>query len=374
MEPQRYAFAVEWFDSVAGLVRKYQLFFYPADTSIEMFDLKARKIFLKRAHQEALTLHDLYVGASVNYLSRQLNIVDYGDEYTRSSLIARQEKTLVIIKPDAVNKAGLILDTLLSYELNIVTMQMFKLSRQYASDFYAEHKGKPFFDKLIAFMTEGPVIVLEIIGVDAVQQVRKLVGPTDTLTARSQAPASLRARFGTDGTRNACHASDSMQSAQREIKFFFEDAARKHPTTALFKDTTLCIIKPHIINDKLTGKVLDAIIAGGFEVSALRMFHLDRANCEEFLEVYKGVVNEYGEMVAELLAGPCVALELKGANVQSEFRQYVGPADPEIAKHLRKHSLRAKFGVNKVYNAVHCTDLPEDGPLEVAYFFQILNS
>ena len=80
-------------------------------------------------------------------------------------------------------------------------------------------------------------------------------------------------------------------------------------------------------------------------------------------------------MVTELCSGPCFVLEIsgKGGNTSQAFRECVGPHDPEIARNLRKHTLRANYGIDKVRNAVHCTDLPEDGLLEVEYFFRILS-
>lgn len=80
-------------------------------------------------------------------------------------------------------------------------------------------------------------------------------------------------------------------------------------------------------------------------------------------------------MVNELSSGPCIVLEVtgQGDNIPTKFREFVGPADPEIARHLRPNTLRAKFGHTKINNAIHCTDLPEDGALEVEYFFRILS-
>ena len=79
-------------------------------------------------------------------------------------------------------------------------------------------------------------------------------------------------------------------------------------------------------------------------------------------------------MVEELCSGPCFALEItgKGSATAEAFREFIGPADPEIARTLRSNTLRAKFGRNKIKNAIHCTDLPEDCQLEVEYFFRIL--
>ena len=90
------------------------------------------------------------------------------------------------------------------------------------------------------------------------------------------------------------------------------------------------------------------------------------------MEVYKGVVPEYNQIVEELTNGPCIALEVRQENVVSSQRELCGPHDPELARTVRPKSLRAVFGKDKGKNGVHCTDLPEDGTLEVEYFFNIL--
>lgn len=95
---------------------------------------------------------------------------------------------------------------------------------------------------------------------------------------------------------------------------------------------------------------------------------------EEFYEIYKGVVPEYLEMVSELCSGPCIAMEIRQFDPSKVFRDFCGPSDPALARHLRPGTLRAVFGKDKIQNAVHCTDLPEDGLLEVQYFFKILDN
>lgn len=110
-------------------------------------------------------------------------------------------------------------------------------------------------------------------------------------------------------------------------------------------------------------------------------FALSKAEAAEFLEVYKGVMppGEYSAAVDELSAGPCLAVELAakagmvpGMCPVEALREVCGPADPELARVLRPGSLRAQFGASRVCNAVHCTDLSEDGKLESSYFFGIL--
>lgn len=79
-------------------------------------------------------------------------------------------------------------------------------------------------------------------------------------------------------------------------------------------------------------------------------------------------------MVSELTSGPCIAMEIKkpGTDIVQAFREFCGPSDAQMAQRLRPNSLRARFGVDRIKNAVHCTDLVEDGVLEVEYFFKIL--
>lgn len=208
--------------------------------------------------------------------------------------------------------------------------------------------------------------------------------------------------------------------------------------TLRLKNSTLGIIKPHCIKDGLCslyiiymylkqrqnydiftgnlGRIISEITNNGFKITGLRINLMERVNCEEFFEVYRGILPEYivsiliqysdeiiftnityfsKPMVAQLASGVSIALEIVAAdenkNSYEEFRQFCGPMDPvsyyenlqyfynlyfrlqEIAKMLRPHTLRAKFGVSKTLNAVHCTDLPDDTILELQYIFKILD-
>ena len=103
----------------------------------------------------------------------------------------------------------------------------------------------------------------------------------------------------------------------------------------------------------------------------MQMFHLDRPTAEEFFEIYQGVLPEFTQMTEQMTTGPCIAMEIRQENAVRSFRELVGPMDPEIAKNLRPNTLRARFGIDRCRNAIHCTDLPEDGTLESEYFFSI---
>uniref|UniRef100_A0A8C1ZAV1 Nucleoside diphosphate kinase n=1 Tax=Cyprinus carpio TaxID=7962 RepID=A0A8C1ZAV1_CYPCA len=360
---ERFAFLAEWYDPSAALLRRYQLLYYPKDGSVEMFDMKNQRTFLRRTKFDEIHPEDLFVGNRVNIFSRQLNLVGYGDQYTANKLGSKKERTLAMIKPDAVTKVGDIIQMIYDANLIVTKAKMTKLTWKQAADFYMEHQS----NNLVQFVSSGPVIAMELMGDEAVSTWRKVLGPTDSGVAQKDAVNSLRGQFGTDGTKNAGHGSDSLASAARELEFFFPSTTGHGPSnTAMYSDCTCCIIKPHAISEVLTGKILKSIIENGFEISALQMFNMDRVNAEEFLEVYKGVVAEYTNMVDELCSGPCMALEIHATDAPRTFREFCGPADPEIARHLRPTTLRALYGKNKVQNVIHCTDLPEDGILEVS--------
>jgi len=144
----------------------------------------------------------------------------------------------------------------------------------------------------------------------------------------------------------------------------------KVATTAQLDNCSVAVIRPHAVHQM--GKIIDSILNNGFEISAMQMFNLDRQAADEFLEVYKGVSAEYNAMSESFTTGPSLAMEIRGENVVERLRDFCGPLDPEVARLVRPNSLRAEFGEDVVRNALHCTDLPEDGVVESEYFFSIL--
>ena len=130
------------------------------------------------------------------------------------------ERTLSIIKPDAVGKnvIGKIISRFEENNLYLVAGKLVHLSDEMASGFYAEHEGKPFFNDLKKFMTSGPVFVQVLECENAVQKNRDLMGSTNPKEA---APGTIRADFANSIDANAVHGSDSVESAKREIEYFF---------------------------------------------------------------------------------------------------------------------------------------------------------
>lgn len=131
------------------------------------------------------------------------------------------ERTLSIIKPDAVAKSviGKILARFEQAGLNVVATKMIHLSDEQAGGFYAEHKDRPFYQDLVAFMTSGPVVVSVLEGENAVALNRELMGATNPKEA---AEGTIRADFAETIDENAVHGSDSAASAEREVAYFFD--------------------------------------------------------------------------------------------------------------------------------------------------------
>jgi len=145
-------------------------------------------------------------------------------------------------------------------------------------------------------------------------------------------------------------------------------------TSATFDNCSLVVIKPHAVRSGNAGAIINKILDANFEISAIQMFDLVISEAKNFCEVYKGVLEnqEYSGMVNELASGSCIAIEVRAQNCVNQLRKLCGPYDIEIAKELRPKTIRAIYGVDNVRNAVHCTDLEDDGFLESQFFFDVL--
>nr|XP_055033468.1 nucleoside diphosphate kinase homolog 5 [Misgurnus anguillicaudatus] len=134
------------------------------------------------------------------------------------------ERTLALIKPDAVHKADEIEDIILQSGFTILQKRKLQLSPEQCSDFYAEHYGKLCFPHLTAFMSSGSIVALALARHQAIATWKAIMGPANSIKAKETDPDCLRARFGTCDLRNAVHGSDSFSAAEREIRFMFPNS------------------------------------------------------------------------------------------------------------------------------------------------------
>lgn len=133
------------------------------------------------------------------------------------------ERTLILIKPDAVQRglSGKIISRLEDKGLKLIAMKLIHMDETLASKHYGEHIGKPFYDSLVKFITSSPLIAVSVEGESAVQVVRTLMGGTNPVEAL---PGTIRGDLGLTIGMNLIHGSDSVESANRELNIFFDDS------------------------------------------------------------------------------------------------------------------------------------------------------
>jgi len=132
------------------------------------------------------------------------------------------ERSLVLIKPDVMHTGlgGAIINRLEKLGLKVVALKMLRMDRALAERHYAIHKDKPFFESLVNYISSAPLIAIVFEGEGAVGKIRKAMGATDPAKAE---PGTIRADFGLTIERNAVHGSDSVETAEKEIKLFFAE-------------------------------------------------------------------------------------------------------------------------------------------------------
>lgn len=356
------------------------------------------------------------------------------NRYVRAaSLLPPYERTFAMIKPDAVSHGDVpkILERIKEINLSPIFIKLVQMDEKTAGAFYAEHKDRPFFPRLKQFMTSGPVIILVLEGSDAIRAWRTLMGPTNTQVAEKEAPDSLRALYGTDGTQNATHGSDSPQSAIREIDFWTNpaspggalpeatlpsatdveaikeaqadvdpdeaalmadgeeggsDESKMSPEdemriklskvastipihTPLSVQDTFAMIKP-LISEANYMEIMDIIAAHGFEVVSEMKVTLSTAQAQEFYTEHEGKPF-YDALVAYMTSGPVVALHLRREYAIGAWRHLIGPTNLGVCQSTRPDSIRAKFALDGTRNACHGSDSPASAARELSFMFTI---
>ena len=341
---ERFCFITEYYDNYSTMVRRFQLFYYPKDNTIEIYEIKNKKIFLKRCVVPGVDFKQLYLGNDINIYSRLHKLVEYGDDYTKNFFEEIRSNTFALIKPDGYLNIGKIIDTIYQCDFSISRLKLCKMSPEDASLFCSSIQNKPSFQTEVNYISSDFVVGIDLVKKNAINEWISLISSPE----ESPFPQLL-----------------GSSDAKRESSLIFNKIFNKPNLTSC----SCLIIKPHIIQEGLAGKIIDIILTEGFEISAMEMLYIDKIQAEEFFEIYKGVLPEYSSMIDAIVCGPIIALEVRQNDCVNKLRTLVGPHDPDIAKALRPNTIRAKFGQNTVNNAVHCTDLEEDAVIECDYIF-----
>jgi nucleoside-diphosphate kinase len=346
-------FSVEWFDPSPQMKKPYLLKYFVESNHVEMVDLKTKKLFLKKTDcPPEITVTDFFLGNKIIILSRELEIVDYGDAFTKQKLQHQTQRSLICFTSDSYHNWGKMLDCVISNKLNLIKLRLLNLTEIQADNVL---RTLSLNTRRTGILTRGLCLFVYVHGEDGITSLTKI-------------GEHLQNEFGTNQSEpTVLYPSNGIEYNQ------ITELIANSPSTPTFDNCTCCVIKPHAFKDGHVGKILDIIISQGYEISALDTLYFNKTQAEEFLEVYKGVIPTFTEQCINLASGPCIALEIRAEDAVTVFRQTTGPWDVNIAKEIRPQSIRAKFGIDNIYCAVHCTDLPTDGEYESEYCFRIMS-
>ncbi|KAJ3033116.1 Thioredoxin domain-containing protein 3 [Rhizophlyctis rosea] len=314
------------------------------------------------------------------------------------------ERTLALIKPDAyaAGRKDDIVARIKESGFVIVKEEEYRMSVDKAKEFYKEHDGKNFYDDLVGWMSSEPIYALCLEKINAIKGWRELAGPTNSEKARETSPNSIRALYGTDGSKNAVHGSDSPAAAAREIDIIFGNSISPlpahepptapsyihppgvsapdyvhpptlSPTTGMPRDVlplehTLALIKPDAMAAGRQGDIVERIKRAGFKIVREAEVHMSREKAGEFYREH-ATRDFYSDLVEWMSSAPIYALELEKENAILEWRELAGPTNSEKARADAPHSIRALYGTNGSQNAVHGSDSPASAEREIRLIF-----
>lgn len=347
---ETWLFVVEWFDPLPQLKKTYLLKYFVDQHMLEMVDVKTKKLFLKKSNcPKELTLNDFYVGGKIMAYGRELDIVDYGDGKTRDKLHHQLQVVALILSSKLYLSWGEIIDNFQS-TFNLTKLKTFLLSstiEDNLTNILALRSRKS-----VDIFSEGVNLVICGHAEDGFNKLNDLIKELNI--------------------SNKILMTTSNQQTNDLQDLLFNKTKFVVPSTATMDNCSCAIIKPHSVKSYLVGKIIQQIINQGYEVSAMTSINFDKVQAEEFLEVYKGVVPEYSDHINQLSSGLCIALEVRAENAVETFRWTAGPWDAGMAKELYPDTIRGKYAIDNVRNAIHCTDLAQDAVLECEYVFNIL--
>ncbi|VDL59947.1 unnamed protein product [Hymenolepis diminuta] len=337
------------------------------------------KLFLRRIVQPDIKLSDFYIGNTINVLSRRLYIVGFANDRTERELAGNSEKyqklsknltsrCICIITPSGTSNAGKYISNFERSDFKIIKLKMLYMNSMDVRKYFNEFIDCVDIVKLANSLPEGGFLALELMRRDAHSVLKNMLYGSNI------------DKINIFANSDVFMPTQDPKSSENFSKIIFSIQANTLNKKYLdVKDSTCAVIKPHAVHNGLIGEIWENIQSGGFQIIAVRNVNLSKADASEFLEVYKGVLNEYPKLIYEFTNGTCVALIITRCDachapedpesVQQRFREFVGPMDPEIARCLKPNSIRAKYGVNLVENAIHCTDLPDD----IDFLFRILS-
>ncbi|XP_009462776.1 PREDICTED: thioredoxin domain-containing protein 3 [Nipponia nippon] len=276
---------------------------------------------------------------SIEDASRQLAF--FFPNFDRKNTDQKVEKTLALIRPSLLKeRRHSIMQRIKDDGFQIAMQKEIILSEEQTREFYKEHENQDYFPILLEQMTSGPTLVLALTRENAVAHWRDLLGPKTVEEAKKENPNSLRAKYAVNNVPiGQLHGSSTPSDAQKELQFFFP------------QEHTLALIKPAAAKQH-KGDIMQKVKDAGFTISKIKEEALTREMATQFYKDHKGKPF-FEELVTCMTEGPSVIMILTKENAVEEWRQLIGPTDPEVAKETSPESIRAHFAQDILSNAVH---------------------
>ncbi|XP_034877267.1 thioredoxin domain-containing protein 3 [Mirounga leonina] len=251
------------------------------------------------------------------------------------------EKILALLRPALFQeKKEDVLKIIEDEGFKILMQRQIVLSEEEAQTLCKEYENEDYFGNLIEKMTSGPSLALVLVRDHGLQHWKELIGPGSVEKAKEYLPESLCIRFAMEDLPiNQLYGSDSLEAAEMEIQYFFPP------------QSTLALLKPHVTQEQRE-EILKLIREAGFEITQMKEMLLNEEEAEKIYSKIKG--KDFYQDVLEMLSeGPSLVMVLTKWNAVSDWRQLMGPVEPDEAKLLSPDSIRAKFGRSVLKNAVH---------------------
>lgn len=318
-------FELDWFDPVSGILKKVYLQYYIEDNTIQL--LSGDRTLLSRIWYKDIELSDLFIGNTIQVFNKLMVVKAYANIATTRYMESRECHYIILCCSDDGHKLGKM--------FSIASKCKFNMGRVRTTSKSIVHNN--------ININQGDMI-LEFVGINADSN-----------------------KFMED--INKMNLNITQVSANQIPEILSQVTPINVP-----EESTLCLIKPNAIKSKNTGDILELICENGFYIGGLFSSHLTMEMAEEFFDVYKTIYPSYVNMINHVTSSPVLAVMIVGDNfdVVQRFRELTGPLDPELARVLKPKSLRALFGADVALNAIHCSDLTEDGDMECRYFFNTL--
>jgi nucleoside-diphosphate kinase len=369
---------------LAGVDDAFLLIYYVKNDGsgeVEIQDPKHKRRFLSRVPYPQLKVEDIRPGGRIMIFSRQYKVEGYEDKATSDALSKSQSGCILILSTSGATSSsssvteglGKVWQSCEAQNLRVVDARMVNISDEdvklIARDLHAaSNANNNNRSKSGGVVSSGPMIVLSVMGEESPQKVQALAY---SLSSSSGLPQGCNILFAPDASADArLRGAFFGDIKQQRLQSAVESAGK-------FSDCACLCVLPSALGNGQAGSILaelqSALSSANLSISALRIANFSRSQAEEFVEVYKAVVPEYVEMINEFSKGPFVAIEVTGNDAVNKLREICGPRDIEVAKRVRQHSLRAKFGISAGASGVHCTDLVEDGPLECEFIFSLIS-